>query len=253
MKRFILTVIAAVCASGCVVTQDIDTPVSHSLETESKTGARYYRYIPSNYDPGKSWPLVISLHGTWPWDVDWHQILEWKMLGEERGFLVVAPKLGGWSTQGILPKPSGVFRSELEDDETAILAVREEMCRLYNIDRKKILLTGFSSGGYPLYWTGLRNPNKFSALAARSCNCDSRIFEWMDPGKIGRKIPVIILVGKDEMAIQDDAWRTFGWLRKNGWDSDNCIRDEVRGGHLRRPDLAYDQWRRFVLARQRRP
>ena len=241
---------------GCPIFQDMNTPVSHTLETEKTIGAKYYRYVPSHYDHGQKYPLVITLHGTWPWDVDWHQINEWKMLGEKEGFLVVAPRLNVHSTQGILPKISSLMLKDLEKDERTIIAVRNEMCRLYNVDENKILLSGFSSGGYPMYWTGIRNPDLFNALAARSCNSDERIFSKIESEgvlkKKRRRIPIIILIGKDETALQDDAWLAYRWMRTHGWDSDNCIRKSTKGGHLRRPERAYDLWWAKILKIRRR-
>jgi predicted peptidase len=174
------------------------------------------------------------------------------MLGEKEGFIVVAPDLK--STQGILPKIRDVWIRDMQRDDRIILAVRDEVCRQYNIDRRRILLTGFSSGGYPMYWTGLHHPDKFNAVIARSCNSDDRIFESLDPQalKTARKIPVVIFVGKDEPAMQDDAWLAFRWLRRNGWDSHNCIREEFKGGHLRRPERAYAIWKTFGWPRQGR-
>ena len=245
MKR--LTIFfAIVILPGCPITQDTNTPVDHTVHRESSTGAKYYRYVPEHYDSDRSWPLVITLHGTRPYDTRWAQIREWKMLGEKEGFLVVAPQLGNWSTQGILPKFTNAFLSDLQNDEKIILAVRNEMCRKYNVDRKKILLTGFSSGGYSMYWTGIRNPGKFSGLAARSCNSDNRIFNAMKADEIERKIPTVIIIGKDENYLTEDSWRSFKWMRTHGWSSKNCNKINVRGGHLRRPGLAYKKWLELI-------
>jgi len=241
MWKLVFVVLVVVFLPGCPIFQDMNTPVSHSLETEQSTGAKYYKYIPSHYDPNKKYPLVISLHGTWPWDVAWHQINEWKMLGEKKGFIVAAPRLNVHSTQGILPKISSLMFKDLKKDDEIILAVREEMCRLYNIDKKQILLSGFSSGGYPMYCTGIKHPGLFKAMAARSCNSDDRIFRELEKNlkKTTHRIPIVIIIGKDESALQDDAWRAFRWLRTHGWDSHNCIKKNTRGGHLRRPERAY--------------
>ena len=241
MWKLVFVLLVVTFLPGCPIFQDRNTPVSQTLETEQETGAKYYRYVPSNYDASKKYPLVITLHGTWPWDVDWHQINEWKMLGEKQGFIVVAPRLHMHSTQGILPKISSLMIRDLKKDEEIILAVRREMCRLYNIDINRIIISGFSSGGYPMYWTGIRYPRLFSVMAARSCNSDDRIFAELEKviRKTSLRIPVVILIGKDESALQDDAWRAFRWLRTHGWDSHNCIRKSTSGGHLRRPERAY--------------
>jgi poly(3-hydroxybutyrate) depolymerase len=242
MWKLVFVLMVLIFLPGCPIFQDMNTPVDHSFETESETGAKYYKYVPSHYDPSKQYPLVITLHGTWPWDVDWHQINEWKMLSENKGFIVVAPRLHMHSTQGILPKITSLMLNDLKKDDRVIVAVRNEICRLYNINRNRIILSGFSSGGYPMYWSGIQHPNLFSAIAARSCNSDDRIFRELEKSltKKRHRVPVAILIGKDESALQDDAWRAFRWLRTHGWDKHNCVRKGTKGGHLRRPERAYE-------------
>lgn len=244
LMLWVVLPLALLLATGCPIPQSQDTPVDHTLESDPIYGEDYYLYVPSDYDKKKAYPLVMSLHGTIPFDMAWHQIREWKALGEEKKFIVAIPKLD--STQGILPKVSGPWLKSLLRDEKTILAVRRDVCRRYNVDKSKILLTGFSAGGYPMYWTGLRNPTLFNALVARACNSDDRIFERIELTPKTRRIPVIIYVGKDDHALKDPSWLAFGWLRKHGWTPKNSDMKKKRGGHIRRPDLAYQYWQKYM-------
>lgn len=234
-------------AGGCPVTQSQDTPVSHITRREPVTGCKYYLYVPSTYSKDKSYPLVITLHGTNPWDTAWMQIREWKALAERRGFIVAAPLLKHYSTQGIVPVKMSLRKSALAEDNRKILAVLEEICTDYNVSCGKVLLTGFSAGGYPMYYTGLRHPEKFNMLIARACNCDMWIFEDLDMPASYKRVPIGMFWGKDDLGkIHDESWAAFRWLRRHGWNKRNCIRDMVRGGHLRRPETSYDIWKPFL-------
>jgi len=240
MRRFVLFVPLLAACSGCPVWQSQDVPVPATLQEEPTTGTEYWRYVPEGYSPDRDWPMVVTLHGTIPYDTSKRQIDEWKKLAEDEQFIVVAPYLT--STQGLLPVIPERWFKHLERDEKVILAVIDEMCKNYRIDKKAIMLHGFSAGGYPLYYTGLRNPQRFNMLVARGCNCRMELLEQIKITEDAKKLPVFILVGKDDsILIQDQCWMAFRYLRERGCFE--TVRKEFKGGHLRRPDLAYAYWR----------
>jgi len=170
-------------------------------------------------------------------------------LAEDKQFIVVAPVLE--STQGILPVIPKYWFKDLEQDEKAILAVIDEMCAKYRIDENSIMLHGFSAGGFPLYYTGLRNPARFDMVIARGCNCRADLLERVEITDEARKLPIMILCGKDDnVFIQKQSWLAYRYLRER-----RCFatqRKEFAGGHLRRPDLAYQYWRDVLPARHKR-
>ncbi|MBN1554294.1 MAG: prolyl oligopeptidase family serine peptidase, partial [Phycisphaerae bacterium] len=211
---WILLPLMAVLVCGCPITQSQDTPVKHKALRDQITNTKYYLYVPSTYDKNKTYPLVITLHGTNPWDDAWMQIREWKALAEERRFLVAAPVLRHFSTDGIGHVPINTRLSSLAKDDEAICAVLNEISHRYRVDTKRVLLTGFSAGGFPMYYTGLRHPEKFAALIARACNCDTRVMDHANVTKSTKRLPVIIFYGKDDLGrIQKQSIAAFQWLR----------------------------------------
>ncbi len=236
-----------VFAPGCPITQSQDTPVDHQVLRDQITNTKYYLYVPSTYNKSKKYPMVITLHGTNPWDDAWMQIREWKALAEKEQFIVVAPQLRHFSTDGITHVPLDTRLRSLEEDDKVILAVYNEVMHRYRIDPKRVLLTGFSAGGYPMYYTGLRHQDKFAALIARACNGDTRIMEGAGTQVEGPHIPVIIFYGKDDLGrIQKQSIASFQWLRRHGWNSKNTKWKEIKGGHLRRPETCYSYWQTYV-------
>lgn len=235
----VLLALLSLCLVGCPVTQPQDTPVDEILMTVGHTGSDYWIYVPDNYSPQHPMSLVVTLHGTNPWDGYHRQVKEWKFLAQEHGFIVVAPRLK--SSQGIVRISRSMWYEDLEHDEKAILAVIDDVSRRYAIDETKVLLTGFSAGGYSMYFTGLRNPERFRMLIARACNGDVEMMrDNIELTDKARDLPILIFWGKDDMVIVKQSWQAFAYLRKNRCF--NTTRRELRGGHLRRPDIAYKEW-----------
>jgi len=248
MRRIVVLVMLAGTQVGCWFDPP-ETTHPHIDVTEPITKARYWRYVPSNYSQDRDWPLVVTLHGTNPWDGRTRQMLEWKDTAERQGLIVVAPQLR--STQGPVPVIPSVWyarQKHLQRDERAILAVIDHVVRNYRVDEQSILLTGFSSGGFPLYYVGLRHPEKFSMLIARDCNSTKAVFEGVELTDAARKLPIAVFWGKDDLAtIRQQSWEAFRYLREHGCE--NTTRKVIRGGHLRRPDIAWRLWSQHLPKR----
>jgi len=248
MNRSLAILFLVPLLAGCPVIQPQDTPVSARKLRELDTGRKYWLYVPSNYSTDRDWPLVVTLHGSHGWDNSRSQIMEWKHLAEEKGFIVVAPDLK--CTQGILPVIRSLWLADLESDERAILEILDELTVEYKIDPKTVLLTGFSAGGYPLFYVGLRHPDKFHMLIARGANSDLELLESIEVTDRARELPIVIFWGKDEiLKIQKDSWQAYRFLRERRFF--NTRRKEIRGGHLRRPEMAYRFWSEQLPERHR--
>jgi len=248
MRSAVMFVFAALAGlvAGCPVTQPQDTPVSPKLRTVAETGERYWLYVPSYYEDTRDWPLVVTLHGTHGWDGSKRQIMEWKFLAEQHGLIVIAPRLR--SVQGILPVIPKVWRSDLEKDERSILSAMDHVAQHYCIDPNSVLLTGFSAGGYPMYYTGLRHPERFSMLIARACNSRIDLFEEIELTDRARQLPIFIFWGKDDLQdLRDQSWQAFRYLRERGFS--RTRKKKIRGGHIRHPEIAYRYWRAYLPER----
>ncbi|MCJ7544373.1 MAG: alpha/beta hydrolase-fold protein [Phycisphaerae bacterium] len=249
MKRVMILLPLLLTTAGCPVTQPQETPVPPLRQEIQAAGVKYWLYVPSYHSTDRDWPLVVTLHGTYGWDSPRRQIDEWKHLAEERGLIVAAPDLQ--SAQGILPVARAVWLKDLSADEQTVLAVIDDLVERYRVDKDAVLLTGFSAGGYVMYYAGLRNPQRFDMLIARNCNCDVDMLGGIELTDAARTLPVVIFWGKDDLKrIQDQSWAAFRYLREH-----RCFQvehKEIQGGHLRRPELAYRMWRERLPERHRR-
>ena len=124
-------------------------------------------YVPENYDRNKSWPLVVFLHGAGERGED----------GREQTEVGIGPAIVQWPERFpcivLMPQcPSDAWWSEDGTDYAKQFSDAEdhidESMRLvldeYNIDPKRIYLTGLSMGGYGTWSYGVKNIDTFAAL-----------------------------------------------------------------------------------------
>jgi len=242
----LLLVGLSLAAAGCPVTQSQDTPVSQFTAREPETGAKYHMYVPSNYGEHRRWPLVITLQGTYGFDDANRQIKEWKALAEKHGLIVVAPKMK--STQGVLPVLSPLRRRDLARDEEHVLAIMAQVKREYRIDESAVMITGYSAGGFPMYYIALRNPQLFSVLVSRMADCDMKITRDIPITDATRKMHFLIFFSKRGInpassnlnPVARESWAAFRHLRQN-----RCYNAKIKkiaGGHRRLPEPAVAFW-----------
>ena len=236
-RRILAAGWVGILLAGCAVTQPQNTPVPHTLEVDPTTGRGYFLYVPSSYRHDRPCPLIVSCHGTPPYDIAEHHIREWKMLGEINGCIVVAPKL--IATDGLLG--DGPLVGMLAN-ERYILSLISRLSYRYNIDRANIMITGFSGGGFPTYWVGLRHPDVFSVIAARSCNFNEPNLD----GWFVRETPgpaVMVYYGEhDPGAVRGQSEAAVRYLRSQGVPVTNRVIPGL--GHERRPEVAMDFFRK---------
>lgn len=130
---------------------EAETGVIHRPSTDKH--AEYSLYVPEYYEPSRSWPLVITLHGGHGRGDDY--LLTWLRAAKSAGYIVLSPKsLGGtWSLQ----RPGVDIRS--------ILSMVETLLDEYSIDIGRLFATGLSDGGSFSYALGLSCPKLFAGAA----------------------------------------------------------------------------------------
>jgi poly(3-hydroxybutyrate) depolymerase len=232
----LLLILSVGLLTGCPVPQPQDTPVSQTVEIDPVTGRRFWLYVPSTYRQDKAMPLIVTCHGTPPYDVAEHHIREWKMLAEKNSCIVVAPTLV--ATDGLLGDGPLVG---MQADERFILSVISLLGYRYNIDRANIMITGFSGGGFPTYWVGLRNPDLFSVIVSRNGNFSQANTDGWFPAEAAR-VPVFVYYGENDPAtIVNQSRRAITYLRGKGLDVTSKVLPDT--GHERRPEVAMQFFR----------
>ena len=243
---------------GCAVPDFPNTPVPPDLETDPVTGRQYWIYVPQSYRPNRPSPLVVTCHGTIPFDTSDRHIRTWKWLAEQHRCIVLAPALVG--SDGIFG--DGPVAAMLAN-ERFILSLISMLGYRYNIDRANIMITGFSGGGFTTYWVGLRHPDLFSVIVASNCNFSERNLAGWHPiltedvrlsnqdrpttnsGSPNRRhgLSVMVYWGEyDPALIVSQSAEAVRYLNAHGIDVKSDILADL--GHERTPRMAMAFFRR---------
>jgi phospholipase/carboxylesterase len=158
-----------------------DTGILHDHNEPGSRGG-FSLYVPEYYTADRAWPLVMALHGG---SGNGRGFL-WSWLRDARSFgaILVAPTAIGstWALMG-------------EDVDTPNLARILDLARArWNIDPKRLLLTGMSDGGTFSYVTGLEGSSPFTHLAPVSATFHPLMAEMADAKRL-RGLPVHIVHG----------------------------------------------------------
>jgi phospholipase/carboxylesterase len=159
-----------------------NTGIIHDHNEPGSRGG-YSLYVPEYYTPDRAWPLVMALHGgsgngrgfLWSWLRD----------ARSHGAIVIAPTATGntWALMG-------------EDADTANLSRILELVRgRWNIDPRKLLLTGMSDGGTFCYVSGLERASPFTHLAPVAATFHPLMAEMADAERL-RGLPVYLVHGR---------------------------------------------------------
>lgn len=149
--------------------------------TEPDLGREYYLYKPSVDRKDQRWPVLVLCH-SFPLESPRSVITDWAPLAEEKGFLLLAPKLR--STANWPPKLEKQNKLQ-QQDEDAILKALQHVRGGLRIADDKVFIVGSKSGCRAAMFTGLRNANIFRSIALLQPRFDvlhTRVIkEFIDP------------------------------------------------------------------------
>lgn len=189
--------------------------------------ADYYLYVPAGAVPEVPLPLVITSHSTVTTadeeiglqpDPTWgcceespYPHTRWCELAENAGnvnrhnqwFIVAAPAMA--SANGGLVEPwSGESRAAT--DEQRLLAIYDQIVHVeaaaygFAVDPSRVLLTGWSGGGIPTYYAGVRHSDIFRMIISRQGNFDTDMFDTA-PVPLNIDLLVAILNGLTDTVV----------------------------------------------------
>ncbi len=167
--------------------------VSAQFDDSKHLPVRYSYKLPENYQEDKTYPLVIALPGL---DAMWHgddyrdeNLLEpivtaWDNAGEE--LIVASAQLEDWGENG--------SRQAIE--------LTQKLLADLPVDRSRVYVTGFSSGGE--IWTQAitLHPELFTAYLQISAQWDGRMAQTCKA-----RIPIYFLVGENDSFYGSDETR----------------------------------------------
>jgi phospholipase/carboxylesterase len=159
-----------------------NTGITHDHNEPGSRGG-FSLYVPEYYTPDRAWPLVVALHGG---SGNGRNFL-WSWLRDARSFgaILVAPTATGptWALMG-------------DDADTPNLKrILHDLRSRWNIDPKRLLLTGMSDGGTFCYVTGLDAASPFTHLAPVAATFHPLMAELADAERL-RGLPIFLVHGR---------------------------------------------------------
>jgi phospholipase/carboxylesterase len=159
-----------------------NTGIIHDHNEPGSRGG-FSLYVPEYYTPARAWPLVMALHGgsgngrgfLWSWLRDARSL----------GAILIAPTATGntWALMG-------------DDTDTPNLKrILDSVRGRWNVDAKRMLLTGMSDGGTFCYVTGLESASPFTHLAPVAATFHPLMGEVADAARL-RGLPIYLVHGR---------------------------------------------------------
>jgi predicted esterase len=172
----------------------------------------YRLYLPSAYDGKQAVPLLVALHGTGGnqdkyFDHPTYGDGIYKREAEKRGIAILCPSEGD---------PLGRPTEWRGVGELHVLKSLEDVCRRFQIDQDRIVLTGQSMGGTGTTYLCCRYPDLFAAgIPLASTYGHLTLLENL------RHVPMFYVQGADDWPIyaQDGPIRIVGRLEQLGYDA----------------------------------
>lgn len=197
----------------------------------------YSVYIPEGYDKNRKYPLLVYLHGSGQDD----RILEKSRFLKE-GYIVVAP-----NGMGV----SNCFSTK--ESQQDIKESVEDVIKEFSIDTSKVVLSGFSMGGYGVLRTFYENPARYAAIAILSGHPDlaNKMASKNNPNFLDKvylisfsKVPVFIYHSKDDLNCPYILMKSFAEnLRES--NSNITFVDDYDRGHgsmSSEAEKSYNTW-----------
>lgn len=186
-------------------TPEVTAPVGFSHKPSTEAHAEYSLYVPENYSPQQTWPLIVCLHGGYGRGDEY--IWTWLRPAKSNGYLLLSPKSAG-PTWSVLNPPV---------DIRSIQTMLAEICNAYTVDRKRVYLTGLSDGGTFSYLLGLVCNDLFAGIAPVAGELHPMVDPLLRRGQ-GKNVPLFIVHGgKDPIFPIDSVRQATGLLEKIGY------------------------------------
>jgi poly(3-hydroxybutyrate) depolymerase len=192
----------------------------------------YAIYIPKNYSPKKTYPLVVMLHGAG----SNHRLALKRVFGKSNNLgendveaSLVFPKFKDVPYIVISPNARGTmgYQGVAEKDVWDMIA---DVKSKFLIDENRTYLTGLSMGGGGTMWIGLTRPDFWAAIAPVCPAPPANTISYL-PNVNG--MPVHFFQGSDDPAVK--AENTRKWV-------DDFKKAGAQVSYIEYPGVKHDSW-----------
>lgn len=170
MRRLICTLLIITSLAAAEPKKGAATAKPELVLATTPSGAIPFAYcIPPALRTQRDVPLVISYHGAGGDGAN--EAKAWIALAESNGFAVACPTsllAGHGIAAGGRPAASG--ETDFVKESDAAVSIVEMLAGMIALDRRRVMITGYSGGGNPTYWSGLFRPDVFPFVCTRCGN-----------------------------------------------------------------------------------
>lgn len=164
MKRYLhgilmaLVLACGLASSGCAAGTKPPTGFLNETLTRDGRTFRYVVYVPRDYDAAKNWPLILFLHGSGESGTD-----GLKQVGVGLGSAIVANP-SEWPFIVVFPQKPDLIAA-WEEFDAPVMDMVARARKDYNVDTRRLYLTGLSMGGHGAWIFGARHADMWAAVA----------------------------------------------------------------------------------------
>ena len=179
--------------------------------------ARYMVVLPGNYNRNEKWPLIFFLHGRGERGDDLEKVkvhgpVKYAQKHKDFPFVLVSPQC---------PQDRLWWSCDV------LINLLDEVVAGYNIDEKRIYLTGLSMGGFGVWDLACRYPERFAAVAVVCGEGEPSLAKHL------KDVPVWAFHGaKDEIVPLEKSLQMVEEIKANDGNAKLTIY----------PELGHDSW-----------
>lgn len=171
----------------------------------------FHIYFPSSYDKAVQIPLVIALHGRGTNGVSMVILTHkgFNKLADQDGFIIVYPdgiELN-WNDGRMDEEARDRAHRENIDDVGFISALIDSMINDYNIDPKRVYVTGISNGAIMSYRLACELSSKITAIAPVDGNMPIQLFSECSPSD---PVSVLAINNTDDPLVPFEGGYIYG-------------------------------------------
>lgn len=177
----------------------------------------YLIHVPSSYDGQTAVPVVLVLHGATESPENVERLSGMSAKADKENFLAVYPRGTGRQQPALMPTwNSGAccaYAMENHVDDVAFLsALIDEIEQDYNVDAKRVYVTGISNGGMMSYRLACELSDKIAAIAPVEGAQDV-------PCHPGNRVSVIVFHGNADHLVPFEGGSTPLQIGSKRWDA----------------------------------
>lgn len=195
----IIIIVAAVAVIGFLKMRTNSNEISGSIDVDGRKRT-FILYVPENHTADKKVPLVIALHGGGGSGYHMEKLTKYgfNKLAEQHDFLVVYPDGIDHHWNDGRGLQEYYTQRENIDDVKFISNLIDYIATNYNIDTKRVYVTGMSNGAFMSYRLACELTNKIAAIAPVAAPMSVNISRVCNPTA---SMPVLYIQGTTDPIV----------------------------------------------------